>query len=173
MKNDNTADPLYEIRLRFNSLTDMGSAFDAIGVALVEAGVPPRPTVDLMVLEGNNGEGFLDRAAREVTPIEEATVNAAIEQTDTPEGGRAELSLEVRGVLTPAWPDDDDRWNLTALLMLKDDREALLEGMTVKEAVQLLPIAFDDGIRFGGEVDPADIAEIAGAEPEDDAEPEG
>ena len=53
-----------------------------------------RPTVDSVALEGYDGESFLDREVRQLTPLEEAAEDAGIEQGDTPFGGTLDVDEE-------------------------------------------------------------------------------
>jgi hypothetical protein len=78
---------IYELRLRFNSPSDAGRAADAAAPAIMVAGVPMRPTADCVALEGEPGESFLDREARELTDVEQAAFDAGTEQGETPFGG--------------------------------------------------------------------------------------
>jgi hypothetical protein len=94
MADDRRAATLYELRIRFNSPSDLGRGMDAAASAILGAGIHTRMTVDAVALEGYDGEPFLEREVRELTDIEGAAVDAGTEQGDTPFGGTLEIDEE-------------------------------------------------------------------------------
>jgi hypothetical protein len=82
------SDTRYELRIQFDSPAAMGRALDEVAPVLLEAGIPMRAVQpDWVAIE--------DGDERPLSDLEQAAVDAATEQGDTPFGG----TLEV---------DDDD-----------------------------------------------------------------